>query len=69
MFLAFLIDQVQQRCCGLFQAALNKMRTKTRLWNRLRAVFSEFDVDSWADVYAWMAGEKRAKLKECLNTC
>ena len=24
MFLAFLIDQAQQRCCGLFQAALKK---------------------------------------------
>lgn len=68
MFLAFLIDQVQQRCCGLFQAALNKMRTKTRFWNRLRTIFCEFDVESWADVYTWMAGDKRAKLKECLNT-
>jgi len=42
MFLAFLIDQVQQRCCGLFQAALAKMKRKLYFWNRLRAVFQEF---------------------------
>jgi hypothetical protein len=30
MFLAFLIDQVQQRCCGLFQEALRRSRKKTR---------------------------------------
>lgn len=29
--LAFLIDQVQQRCCGLFQAALAKSKRRIRL--------------------------------------
>lgn len=68
MFLAFLIDQVQQRCCGLFQAALEKMRTKIRFWNRLQAVFLEFYVDSWADMFLWMAGKKEVRLRDFLNT-
>src|SRR3989338_7878996 len=29
MFLAFLIDQIQQKCCGLFGSALKKMKRKT----------------------------------------
>lgn len=68
MFLAFLIDQVQQRCCGLFQAALKKMRRKIMFWSRLRAVYLEFYIDSWADLFAWMSMKKGVKLRELLNT-
>ena len=32
MMLAFLVDQVQQLCCPLFQATLKKMKTKRALW-------------------------------------
>jgi hypothetical protein len=67
LFLAFLIDQVQQRCCGLFRAALEKMR-KIVLWQRMRSLFLEFYIDSWADLYAWMSGRKGVCLKELLNT-
>lgn len=69
MFLAFLIDQVQQRCCGLFQAALEKMKRKMRFWQRLRSVFLEFHIDSWADLYLWISGKKKAiRLSERFNT-
>jgi len=68
MFLAFLIDQVQQRCCGLFQAALERMRTKIRFWSRLRTLFLEFYIDSWADIFMWMMGRKGVCLRELLNT-
>ena len=34
--LAFLVDQVQQTCCPLFQAAWNKMKTKCHLWEEIR---------------------------------
>ena len=54
MFLAFLIDQIQQRCCGLFQAALKKMKTKTRLWKRFYSVFTELLVPTWEDFFLWM---------------
>jgi hypothetical protein len=68
MFLAFLIDQVQQRCCGLFQEALKKMRRKIRFWNRLRSLFLEFYVDSWADMFAAMVTRKAMRLKDLLDT-
>lgn len=68
MFLAFLIDQVQQRCCGLFRAALTRMKRKIRLWERLRNLFLEFAIDSWADMFSWIAGKGSRKLSELLNT-
>lgn len=68
IFLAFLIDQVQQRCCGLFQAALKKMKRKIRLWERLRNLFLEFYIESWADIFQWMAGNRGVRLKEFMNT-
>lgn len=68
MFLAFLIDQVQQRCCGLFQAALANMKRKIMFWGRLRSVFLEFYVDSWTDLFKWISMKKWAKLSELLNT-
>lgn len=39
MMLAFLVDQVQQHCCPLFQAVLRKLKSKRSLWDRLRAHF------------------------------
>ena len=36
MMLAFLVDQVQQACCPLFQAAWDKMKTKCHLWEEIR---------------------------------
>lgn len=68
MFLAFLIDQVQQRCCGLFQAALKKMGRKIRFWNQLRSLFLEFYVDTWADMFAGMIERKSMRLKDLLDT-
>jgi hypothetical protein len=68
MFLAFLVDQVQQRCCGLFQAALKKMKRKLYFWNKLRTLFEEFYVDSWADMFTGMGGMKGRRLKDFINT-
>lgn len=47
MFLAFLVDQVQQICCPLFQETLKKLGTRRLLWDYLRShvrcyVFSSF---------------------------
>ena len=42
MMLAFLVDQVQQSCDGLFQAVWAKMGTKRRLWERVRSLFHDF---------------------------
>lgn len=47
MMLAFLIDQVQQACCKLFQMALQKMGSKKYLWEKIRGIFHHFVVESW----------------------
>src|SRR3990167_3956162 len=68
MFLAFLIDQVQQRCCGLFQEALAKAKRKIRFWEKLRFYFLEFQLDSWADLFSIIAKKTRVQLEALVNT-
>ena len=51
MMLAFLVDQVQQLCDPLFQAALEKLKTKRLLWERLRSLFQEYRLYSFREVY------------------
>ena len=50
MLLAFLVDQTQQLCCPLFQAAWRKAGTKRHLWEEVRALFHSFRFDSWAEL-------------------
>lgn len=50
MVLAFLVDQVQQLCCPLFQAAWQKMRTKCHLWEEIRNHFRTLLFDSMTDL-------------------
>jgi hypothetical protein len=47
MMLAFLVDQVQQRCCPVFQAAWDKMHTKRHLWEEIRHLFRAFRFASY----------------------
>lgn len=42
MMLAFFVDQVQQLCCPLFQAARKKVSSKRALWERIRNYFHTF---------------------------
>lgn len=51
MMLAFLVDQVQQTCCGMFQKVLIKMGSKKRFWEHLRGVFRILYISSWADLW------------------
>jgi hypothetical protein len=51
MMLAFLIDQIQQRGCRLFQAALAAAQSKTRLWRKLRARFDLCLIPDWDTLY------------------
>ena len=50
MMLAFLVDQVQQLCCPLFQAAWHKMKTKCHLWEEIRNHFRTLLFDSMAEL-------------------
>lgn len=42
MMLAFLVNQIEQLCCPLFQAVLKKFRTKRALWDNVRSHFRHF---------------------------
>lgn len=46
MMLAFLVDQIQQLCCPLFQAAWRKCQSKVSLWESIRGAFKRFVVPS-----------------------
>ncbi len=57
MMLAFLINQIQQRCCGLFNRALDKAKTKTRFWMKIRNLFQSFLIPHWEAMYLGIANE------------
>jgi len=50
MMLAFLVDQVQQLCCPVFQAAWHKMKTKCHLWEEIRTCFHRLLFDSMTEL-------------------
>jgi len=52
MMLAFLIDQLEQLCCGLFQGALKKEHSrKSYLWRIIRSLFDTHIILSWKSLY------------------
>jgi len=51
MMLAFLVDQVQEAACQLFQAALAKVGSKKRLWEKMRAYFLSIKFESMEMLY------------------
>ena len=55
MLLAFLIDQIQQLCDALFQAALKKVKRKAYLWDWMRNLFFTFLINSWEDLWQAIA--------------
>ena len=63
MMLAFLIDQVQQRCCALFQAAKAKAQRALYFWSQLRRLFLEFEVPDWQTLYRAIAFGHRSRLE------
>ena len=69
MMLAFLIDQVQQLSCWLFQEALQKAESKRYLWESIRGFFHNYRVDSMETILRAVAhGFERRELKEACRT-
>ena len=62
MMLAFLIDQSQQRCCALFQAARHKAERARYFWERVRALFMTFPLADWETLYKALAFGYRGEL-------
>ncbi len=50
MMLAFLVDQVQQRCCALFRAVWRKLGSKRLLWERMRSLFYTYRLESMREL-------------------
>ena len=55
MMLAFLIDQVQEHSCRLFQAARARFHSRMALWGRMRAFFTDFQISDWATLWQALA--------------
>lgn len=50
MMLAFLVDQVQQIACPLFQKVWKKLGSKRSLWEKIRALFFGYKFNSMEDL-------------------
>ena len=51
MMLAFLVDQIQQLACELFQAVLEKKGSRRRLWEHMRALFKTLEFQSMTRLF------------------
>jgi len=54
MFLAFMVDQVQQACCPLFAAVHEKYKSRRALWDKLRSHVCHFTFESFAQLWRAM---------------
>lgn len=69
MMLAFLIDQIQQMSCWLFQEAWKREESKRALWESIRSFFRNYRVDSMETILRAIAhGFERRELKEVCIT-
>ena len=63
MFLAFLIDQIQQTTSNIFRKVWKGIGTKKKLWFLLRTTFIWVEVKSMQDVWIGIAQKYRLKLE------
>ena len=62
MMLAFLVDQIQQLCCPLFNAAWKRWKTKRSLWEKVRSKFHDFYIETMEDLYRSILDHKQVPL-------
>jgi len=63
MFLAFLVDQIQQRCCKTFQRLRKGLGAKTKLWEALRSAFQMLTFPSMENLFRHIALVYRIQLE------
>ncbi|NOT80318.1 MAG: hypothetical protein HOP07_15085 [Bacteriovoracaceae bacterium] len=51
MFLAFLVDQIQEISCYTFKKLIEKYEQKSRLWKKLESGFEFLEFSSWDQFY------------------
>lgn len=61
MFLAFTVDQIQEACCGLFNAAMQRAGRRIRLWESIRSHLRHFEFASFADLFTAIASGRLCK--------
>ena len=65
--LAFLLDQVQQHCCPLFQQARAHQKRNLYFWDSMRSLFRLYRIRDWRTFYLAMSGKtKKSNLAELL---
>jgi len=62
MMLAFLVDQIQQLCCPLFNATWKEWKSKRSLWEKVRSKFHEFSIQTMEDLYRSLLDHKQIPL-------
>jgi hypothetical protein len=62
MMLAFLVDQIQQLCCPLFNAAWKRWKTKRSFWEKVRFHFHGFLIDTMEELYRSILDHKAVPL-------
>ena len=64
MMLAFLVDQTQQLCCALFRAVWAKLGSKRLVWERMRALFYGYHLESMRELWEalWYGYERHRPL-------
>lgn len=58
MMLAFLVDQVQEICCSLFQQCRKFAGTYRELWETMRTLFQYITLTDWEQFYLMLAKKK-----------
>lgn len=64
MMLAFLVDQIQQLCCPLFNAVWKEWKSKRSLWEKVRSKFHEFSIQTMEDLYRALLDHKQIPLPQ-----
>ena len=67
MFTAFLIDQIQEFACKHFKAALKKTGRLKYLWEKMRAYFFLYHINSWEELYTAIVDNLGANLSDLIN--
>ncbi len=62
MMLAFLVDQIQQLCCPLFNAVWKKWKSKRSLWEKVRSKFHDFYIETMEDLYRSILDHRQVPL-------
>ena len=68
MMLAFLIDQVEQRCCKLFRMAREEAGRPLYFWEELRSHVFNCEIPDWKYVYKMIAFGYRKTTPELIDT-